>query len=82
MRGLSRLFLYLRYFFEPKDKLVRQLAYEAAKAHYAKLPLRSPQNPFPRVPEYNRRREEFLAFQRAYSNSYRHSYAKEKLGRI
>jgi len=82
MRGLSRLFLYLRYYFEPKDKLVRQLAFDAAKSHYAKLPLRSPQNPYPRVTHYEQRRQEFLAFQRAYNNSYRHSYALGKLGKL
>lgn len=82
MRGLSRLFLYLRYFFEPKDKLVRKLAYDAAKAHYSKLPLRGPHNPYPRLGEYDRRRQEFLAFQRAYNNSYRHAYAIDKLDRL
>lgn len=82
MRGLSHLFLYLRYFFEPKDKLVRQLAYDAAKAHYANLPLRNPQNLYPRVSHYEQRRQDFLVFQRAFNNSYRHAYAKSKLGKI
>jgi hypothetical protein len=82
MRGFSRFFLYLKYFFEPEDKLVQSLAFEAAKSHYAKLPLRSAKTPYPRVADYYRRQEEFRGFQRAYNNSYRHSYATTKLSQL
>lgn len=82
MKRLRRLFLYLKFFFEPNDKEVRALAFNAAKAYYARRPLRSAKNPYPRVPEYNRRREDFVAFQRGYNNSYRHAYAIKKLEQI
>lgn len=82
MRGLRRFFLYLKFFFEPKDKLVRAMAFAAAKAHYDQKPVRSAKNPYPRVGEYYRRREDFVAFQRGYNNSYRDSYAKAKLEQI
>jgi hypothetical protein len=82
MRGLRRFFLYLKFFFEPKDKLVRAEAFAAAKAYYAQRPLRSAKNPYPRVPHYYRRREDFVAFQRGYNNSYRHDYAINKLEQI
>lgn len=82
MKKLTRLFLYIKYFFEPKDKEVRKMAYEAAKAYYSVRPLRSRKNPYPRVVEYNQRREDFSAYQRAYNNSYRHGYAMSKLNEM
>lgn len=82
MRGLRRFFLYLKFFFEPKDKLVRAEAFAAAKAYYNQRPLRSANNPYPSVSIYHRRREEFVAFQRGYNNSYRHAYAIKKLEQI
>lgn len=82
MRGIRRFFLYLKFFFEPKDKEVRAMAFSAAKAYYAQRPLRNSQNPYPRVSSYYRRREDFVAFQRGYNNSYRHAYAIKKLEQI
>jgi hypothetical protein len=55
------------------------MAYKAAKAHFSKMPLRSSQKPYPRLMDYDVRRQEFLRFQRAYNDSYRHSYAVFKL---
>jgi hypothetical protein len=79
MRGLSRLFLYLVYFFQAETKALRQEAYSAAKAYYGKRPVRSSENPRPRIPEYNRRRTDFQAFQRAYINDRCARAAREKL---
>ncbi len=79
MKKLTRLFLYIKFFFEPNDKEVRKMAFDAAKAYYSVRPLRSTKNPFPRTIEYNRRRDDFVAFQRGYNNSYRHTYAIDKL---
>lgn len=82
MKKLTRLFLYIKFFFEPDSKLVRKMAYDAAKAYYSVRPLRSAKNPYPRTIEYNQRREDFVAFQRGYNNSYRHSHAIRKLEQI
>ena len=79
MSSMKRLFLYFKYYFQPKDKTVRNMAYEAAKAHFSKMPLRSPQRPYPRLVDYDVRRQEFLRFQRTYNDSYRHTYAVSKL---
>jgi hypothetical protein len=79
MRGLSRLFWYLVYFFQAETPALRKEAYTAAKAHYALIPLRSRVNPYPRVPDYERRRQEFMAYQRAYINTRCHEIAKQKL---
>ncbi len=79
MRGLTNLFLYLRYFFEPNDKMVRHLAYDAAKKYFSLRPIRNVKTPYPRVVNYEQRRRDFIAFQRAFNNSYRHTYARDKL---
>ena len=79
MRGLSRLFLYLVYFFQAETKALRQEAYSAAKAHYSKRPVRSKHNPYPRVTEYQYRITEFQSYQRGYINARCHRAAKEKL---
>jgi hypothetical protein len=59
--------------------MVRYLAYNAAKKYFNPHPVRNPQNPRPRVVEYEQRRRDFIAFQRAFNNSYRNAYAKDKL---
>jgi hypothetical protein len=76
---MKRLFSYIRFYFEPNEKELGREAYLAAKTYYALRPLRNPSNMFPRVAEYNQRREDFIAFQRGYKNNYRHSYAMAKL---
>ena len=73
-----KIFKYLKYYFEPNDKMVRHLAFEAARKYY-RTPVRNAKNPFPRVIEYNIRREGFLRYQRAFNHSYRHFYAMQKL---
>jgi hypothetical protein len=79
MRGLSRLFWYLVYFFQAETSALRKEAYESAKRHYSLIPLRSSANPYPRIAAYERRRQEFVAYQRAYKNAKCHDAAKEKL---
>jgi hypothetical protein len=79
MRGLSRLFLYLVYFFQAETKALRKEAYDSAVVRFRKRPVRSASNPYPRVSEYNYRREEFRAHQRAYINAKCDQVAKEKL---
>lgn len=79
---LRRSWLYLRFFFEPDDKALRAEAFASAKAHYARIPLRNAQHPYPRVVEYERRRNDFLAYQRAYNNAYRHRYATDRLAQL
>ena len=78
MNPIKKVFLYLKYFFEPNDKYVRQLAFDAAKNYY-NIPVRNKKNPYPRVSDYDRRRLEFISYQRAFNNSYRHEYAMQKL---
>jgi hypothetical protein len=79
MRGLSRLFWFLVYFFQAETPALRQEAFRSAKAHYALIPLRSARNPYPRVVDYDRRRQEFITYQRAYINARCSEIAKEKL---
>ncbi len=81
MTPIKRFFLYLKYYFEVKDKYVRGLAYAAAKDHF-NVPLRNASNPYPRISEYNYRRESFLRYQRAFNDRYRHEYAVKKLNQI
>lgn len=78
---MKKFFLYLKYYFEPKDAYVRGLAYTAAK-EYFNVPLRNRSNPAPRISEYDVRRQQFLAYQRSWNDSYRHNYAKSKLAEI
>lgn len=79
MKAITRFFKYLRFYNEPDSKTLRAEAFEAAKSHYALSPVRSAKNPYPHPMEYTRRREAFQAYQRAYSHSYRHDYAKKRL---
>ena len=79
MKKISRFFQYIKFYNEPSGKTLRTEAFEAAKRYYATRPLRSAENPFPHPAQYSFRREEFVAFQRGYQNSFRHSYAKAKL---
>lgn len=78
---MKRFFLYLKYYFEPKDKYVRSLAYDAAR-EYFDAPLRNSSNPYPRISEYNYRREGFLRYQRSFNDKYRHEYAIDKLNQL
>jgi hypothetical protein len=79
MRGLSRLFWYLVYFFQAETSALRKEAYDSAKLYYAKRPLRHRSNPYPRVVEYQQRRDDFQKYQRAYINIKCAQAAKEKL---
>lgn len=61
----SRLISYLKFYNEPKSKLVRELAADASRKHF--------KNVFcPTI-------DEQLAFQRAFTVQFRHNYAKIKL---
>jgi hypothetical protein len=71
-----KIFKYLKYYFEPNDKFVRQLALDACRRYFK--PLRSI-DPYPRVIDYQRRLEETVRFQRAFADAYRHEYAKRKI---
>jgi hypothetical protein len=73
-----KLFKYLKYYFEPNDKMVRQLALDAARKYFSK-PLRNAENPYPRISEYDYRRQGFLRYQRVWNDKYRHEYAMKKL---
>lgn len=70
------MFRYLKFYFEPKHKDLREKAMEAARAYYADKPVRSRNNPYPLPGEYEYRRMEFQAFQRGYISGYRATYAK------
>jgi hypothetical protein len=79
MRGLSRLFWYLVYFFQAETSALRKEAFYSAKLYYSKKPLRSSTNPFPRTIEYQQRRDDFVAYQRGYINTRCDQIAKQKL---
>lgn len=79
MRTISRLFFYLVYFFQAETPALRKEAFESAKEYYSVRPLRSKNNPFPRVIEYQQRREDFQRYQRAYINVRCSQIAKEKI---
>lgn len=81
MTPVKKFFLYVKYYFELDDKYVRDLAYQAAK-DYFNVPLRNSSNPYPRITEYNYRRESFLRYQRAWNDLYRHNHAKNKLSQL
>ena len=81
LKPLKRFFLYTKYFLEPHGPYVRGLAYIAAKKHF-NTPVRNRSNPYPRISEYDRRRAEFLGYQRAFNNAYRHEYAMNKLNQL
>ena len=76
---MIRLFKFIKFYFEPDDKYVRGIAYNAARQHF-NVPVRNESNPNPRPIDYERRREAFLRYQRAFNHSYRLDYAKMKLG--
>jgi hypothetical protein len=79
MTPIKRFFLYIKYYCELDDKTLRKEAYDAASKYYSDKPLRSSKNPYPRISDYARRREEFIAFQRSYKHVVRDMYAKKKL---
>jgi hypothetical protein len=72
-----RIIKFIKYYFEPSDKYVRALAYKAAKRHFS-TPVRTSDNPYPRIYEYDQRRAAFLRYQRSFNHSYRWRYAKDK----
>jgi hypothetical protein len=76
-----RIFKFIKYYLEPDDKYVRGIAYNAAR-EYFKIPVRNDLNPYPRPIDYERRRREFVRYQRAFNHAYRLDYAKTKLGEI
>lgn len=78
LKPLKRFFLYIKYYFEPNDAYVRGLAYRAAQKYFD-TPVRNVSNPYPRISEYDLRRAEFLRYQRAWIDKYRHDYAKDKI---
>lgn len=55
---------YLKAYFEPKTKMLRELAFESAKGYYK---------------DKNKTMLEFQAYQRGYINAYRHTYANNKI---
>lgn len=68
--------MYLKYYWELDSKELRKEAYNAAVKFYRKYPVRSKDNPYPRVFDYDKRREEFLAYQRSYMHVKRSMHAK------
>jgi hypothetical protein len=79
MRGLSRLFWYLVYFFQAETPALRKEALQAARVYYGKKPLRTNKNPYPRVIAYQQRLEDFRHFQRGYINQRCSDTASAKL---
>lgn len=77
MKKLSVFLQYLKFYFEPKHRVLQAEAAIAARKHFKSI--RSTANPNPTPIDYERRRIEFQAFQRGYINAYRHSYAKTAL---
>jgi hypothetical protein len=58
------MFKYLKYYFEPKSKMVHALAFDSAKAYYK---------------DKEKTMIQFQSYQRGYINKYRDIYAKTKL---
>lgn len=79
MKKLSHFLQYLKFYFEPNSKALHTEAFNAAKAHYAAIPMRTKLRPYPTPSDYEYRRLQFQAFQRGYINAYRSNYAKAKL---
>jgi len=75
---LMRIIKFVKYYLEPSDKYVRALAYNAAKEYFS-TPVRTSDNPYPRVFEYDQRRNAFLNYQRSFNHLHRWNYAKDKL---
>jgi cation transport regulator ChaB len=57
---------YLKAYFEPDTKTLREMAFQSAKEHYKGK---------------HKTREDFQAYQRGYVSSYRRTYAKNKLAK-
>jgi hypothetical protein len=79
---MKKIFLYIKYYFELKEKELSKEAYHAVKYYYSSRPVRNAKNPHPSVTHYQRRLEDTLAFQRAYKDKKRHLYAMEKLNQL
>jgi hypothetical protein len=79
MEKFTRFIHYLWYYCEPNSKALRKEAFEAAKEHFSRIPIRTILRPYPTPRDYEYRRLQFQSFQRGYINAYRSSYAKSKL---
>lgn len=79
MKKISRFFRYLKFYNEPNSKELRAEAFNAARTHFARIPLRTALRPYPLPSDYEYRRLQFQAYQRGYINAYRTNYAKAKL---
>lgn len=79
MKTLSHFLQYMKFYFEPNSKALHAEAFNAARTHFAKTPMRTMQRPYPTPSDYEYRRLQFQAFQRGYINAYRSNYAKAKL---
>jgi hypothetical protein len=79
MKKLSPFLRYLKFYFEPNSKALHTEAFNAARIHFATMPMRTKLRPYPLPADYEYRRLQFQAFQRGYINAYRTNYAKAKL---
>jgi hypothetical protein len=73
---IRRAFLYFKHYYSLDSRQLRKEAYNAAVKFYKKYPVRSKDNPYPRAFEYDKRREEFKAYQRSYIRVKRSMHAK------
>jgi hypothetical protein len=73
---IRRAFLYIKYYWELDGKQLRKEAFADARRYYKNYPVRSKDNPYPSLFEYDNRRGEFLAYQRAYIHVKRSMHAK------
>lgn len=70
---MKRVFLYLKYYFEPNEKMLSKLAFKSAQEYFAGRKLSGhPDAKYTRM-------EAFQGYQRGYKNAYRSSYARKKL---
>jgi hypothetical protein len=76
---LKRLGLYLKFYWEPNEKALGAEAFAASKVYTASMREKGRLKVKPYPTSYSQLMADSLAFQSAYKDSYRHTYAKRKL---
>ena len=70
---MRRLFLYIKYYFEPNDRMLSKLAHKSAMEYFASKKLSR------HVDAKYARMEAVQAYKRGFKSTYRSNYAKAKL---
>lgn len=63
---MKKLKTYLKFYYEPRSKDIREMAYQSALEYYS-------------VNKDKKTRENFQAYQGGYTRTYRHAYAKHQM---